>query len=181
MKKVLFFFLLGFMQINSQNNNLIKLELKDSILKKTIADYIILKKNDSSEFKRIGYIALRQIYLNEEAINNDLKSKFDITDQYYRPTNDLPSFYTYIEDRLVLIYDHSVISKNTPYSKKKQRKINRLVKPYLNKTIRLKIRDDNGKLIVKDRHFRDEVITLHGDILLSIYENGKVIIDSGYR
>ncbi|WP_438973552.1 hypothetical protein [Polaribacter sp.] len=167
--------------IYSQGNKIIKLKLKDSILKKTITDYIISKENDSSEFKRIGYIALRQIYLNEEAINNDLKSKFDITDQYYRPTNDLPSFYTYIEERLVLIYDHSVISKNTPYSKKKQRKINRLVKPYLNKTIRLKIRDDNGKLIVKDRHFRDEKITLHGGILLSIYENGKVIIDSGYR
>ena len=85
--------------IYSQGNKIIKLKLKDSILKKTITDYIISKENDSSEFKRIGYIALRQIYLNEEAINNDLKSKFDITDQYYRPTNDLPSFYTYIEER----------------------------------------------------------------------------------
>lgn len=102
--------------------NIIKLELKDSILKKTIADYIISTKNAKPEFKRIGYILLDIVYLNDVAINGSLKLKYFIQEQYYRPTNNLPSFYTYIEDKLVFIYENSIFSRNLLILKKSNEK-----------------------------------------------------------
>ena len=180
MKSIKYVILFLSISIYSQKN-IIKLELKDSILKKTIADYIILKKNDSSEFKRIGYILLDIVYLNDVAMNGSLKLKYYIQEQYYRPTNNLPSFYTYIEDKLVFIYDNSIFSRNTLNTKKKQRKINRLVRPYLNKTTHLRIRNDSGKLIVNDRHLRDEMVVTGGGLTLFVYEDGKVVVKPGYN
>lgn len=180
MKKIILLVLfVSSFTIYSQSNKIIKLELQDSILKKTIADFIVSQKEVYPKFEKEGYIQLRQTYFNKYARQDSLKFQYDISDQYYRPTNNLPGFYTYIEGKLVLIFDNSLTSINFLNSKKRQRKINRLVKPYLSKTIHLKIKDDSGKVIINDKHFRDESITIHGGVTLSIYENGKVIIKSG--
>ena len=172
--KIIAIFVLLSLTTFSQNK-ILKLELKDSILKNTISNFIISIKKKNIDFERFGYISLRQIYFNEEATNNDLRYKYFISNQNYRPINNLPSFYTYVNNKLVLIYQNSLITENTPYSRKKQRKIDRLVKPFLNKIIHLKIRDEKGKLIINDKYFRDESINV-GGIFLSIYANGKVIV-----
>ena len=168
--KIILFFVFISQTGFSQNEKIEKFSLLDTLLVSTIKDYIVKRKQEYAEFNKFGYIEVRLLYFK---INDKLK--FGINDQYYRPNKKhqrLPKYYCYIEDKLVLFYNSSQIYLPSMYSKKNQRKIDRISRPYLNKRIHLKARDKNGKIIINDRNFRDESFNIHGGIILSIFNNG---------
>lgn len=121
------------------------------------------------------------MYFNIEAINNELKYKYRIKDQYFMPEikkNQLPKKYCYINDKLVLIYNSS-FRTNLKYVdiNKMQKKLKKIIKPYMKKPIHIKFKDKEGNIIIDDKNFYDEKINLHGGINLSIYNNNKVEIE----
>jgi hypothetical protein len=156
---------------NSQNVNIEKLELSNELFINSINNFVKKRKKESPKFKNLGYVEVRLLYVNNEAINDELKYKFIIVDQYYRPNRlkqNLPKYYFYIEDKLVLLYNELEIYNTSSNSKKHQRKIDRLIKPYLNEPTHLKVKNEDGKIIINDRNFRDESFNIHGGIKLYI-------------
>ncbi len=181
-KKYFLLFILFTFQVSfSQSGRIEKIQLSDTILVKTIKDYIIKKKQNYDKFNKLGYIEVEMLYFNRKAINNKLKLKYNIVDQYYRPDGKkqkTPRYYCYIESKLVLLYDiSSQFYLKSTYSKKNQRKLNRLIKPFFEKPIHIKIKDKNGEIIINDKNFVDESYNIHGGITLSIFNNGKFEIE----
>lgn len=164
-----------------QNQKIEKIQLSDSILVKNVKNFILKIKEDNIKFKDIGYIEIKTIYYNREAKKNELLLKYQIKDQYYRPNSKkqyLPKYYCYVENKLVLLYDISFqIYSKKKYSKKNQKRINKIVKPFLKKPIHLKIKDNNDNIVINDKKFIDEEYNIHGGIILSIFNNGKFEVE----
>jgi hypothetical protein len=180
-KYFLLFSLFTFQISFCQNKLIEKIQLSETILVKAIKNYIIKTKQNYDKFNTQGYIEVRTIYFNKEATTNKLKIKHLIKDQYYRPDGKkqiIPNYYCYIEGKLVLFYDVSLkMYLKLTYSKKKQRKLNRIIKPFLKKPIHLKIKDKSGNIIVNDKEFIDGEFNIHGGITLSIFNNKKFKIE----
>ena len=166
-----------------QKQSIEKIQLSDTILVNTIKDYIIKRKQNYDKFKKLGYIDLEMLYFNKQTRKDQLEFKFTIVDEYYRPRkNRFPRYYCYIEDKLILMYDvlsHSFLEPM--HSKKNQRKLIRIMKPFFEKSIHLKVKDNDGNIIINDKNFVDEQYNIHGGITLSIFDNGKFTIEQARK
>lgn len=165
---------------SQKKNNIQFFEIKDDILKNVLIEFIDKRKNNHEKFTKYGYIEMRLKYLNNTALTDEIKKKYRIVDQYYRPVlnkGGLPKYYTFIKDKLVFLYDPLYINKDHLNSKKNQKKIDKLIKNYLPKPIKIKLKDDTGKVIAIDKNFRDEVYNLHGGITLIIYGDNTYKIE----
>lgn len=164
-----------------QNKSIKKIELSDTVLVKTIKNYIVKTKQNYDKFNEFGYIELKTIYFNRDSKKSKVKIKYQIKDQYFRPNlkkQMIPSYYCYIEDKVVLVYD--ILSKyylKINYSKKKQRQLNRLIKPFFKKPTQLKVKDRKGNIIINDKEFVEEEFNIHGGIILSIFNDMKFKIE----
>ena len=152
-----------------QKNDPYLVKIKDSILIKNIIKYSNYTKKINSDLKEKGYISLEEIYKNTKALNKEIKFKYHYSRQYYRPKNKLPCYYSFINENLILIFDESLRCNSNNISRKKQKKVDKIIKPYLSKPIHLKLKDENGNYIFNDKNFRDETIILHGGRILIIY------------
>lgn len=174
---LLFSFIIGY----GQNDKIEKTQIFDTVLVKNIEKYITETKSKSNEFNEIGYIEIKLMYYNAEAINDDLKYKYRIKEQYFMPEIEkmqLPEKYCYINNKLILIYNNSFRTDFKHINvKKMQRKLRKIVKPYLKKPIHIKVKDNEGNTIIDDKNFYDEKVNIHGGIILSIYNNNKVEIE----
>lgn len=178
----LFFLLLFTQPLLCQNWKIEKIEISDTILYNTLKDYIKTKKKENPKFLNKGYVDVSVEYRDRGGSKDKVKIEYYLIDQYYFPRKlgNLPRFYCYIDEKLIFIKDHHEEFVKYKSIKKALRKINRLVDPYLNKRIHLKARDENGKVFINDKYFRDETFTIHGGITLSIYNNGKYEVKSNY-
>lgn len=167
-------------QAFSQDFSLDKIELKDTILEKTIKNFIEDRKTKNVEFVTKGYVEVRLIYLNRGTLKEELRYKYSIVDQYFRPKgkySTIPTYYCYINEKLVLFYDSWSDSYKKPkYKKKTMRKLVKLLKPYFDKPKHIKVRDSTGKVIINDKDFVEEGYNLHGGIELWVYADGKTKI-----
>ncbi len=184
MKNVLCILLLVLMQQTfSQDFSLTEIKLNDTILVSQIEKFIKDKKEESNLFKKRGYISLRYWYENKQSKKNELRAKFAIQDQYFIPNIDrslCPSYYCYIEGKLILVYNSWLdIAEQPKYRKKLKRKLRKLLKPYFDKPKHLKARNNSGELVINDRNYVPESYNLHGGITLSIYFNGEFNVKKG--
>lgn len=174
-------FLLVFQLHYSQCNFLHETKLSDSTLLQTLDKYIEDTKSKNPEFQNLGYIEVNLIYYNKTAINDDISIRYRISDQYFKPNYTIGAFvnyYCYIKGKLVLIYNRT--NKNflkSKCQKRHQKKLDKIVKPYLKKPIHVKAKDKEGNVIINDKNFIDEKFNIHGGIILSIRNNGKFKIE----
>ena len=159
-----------------QNFSLDEIKLKDTILENTIKNFIVDTKAVNSEFISKGYVEVKLMYFNSESLNEDSMYKYSIKDQYYRPkgkNSPFPAYYFYIENKLVLVYDvWSQIYGKPKYKKRAKRKLAKLVKPYFDKPMHIKVRERLGKVVINDKDFVHESYNVHGGITLWVSTDG---------
>ncbi|RAV27385.1 hypothetical protein [Sinomicrobium soli] len=179
-KKITTFFCGVFFCLSSysQTIDIKEINVGDSILKEQIKAYIVDTKKRNTLFSQRGYIEVRLLYSNNEAIKDQLKISYKIKDQYYnvhvRRPSEFPIFYGYISDKLVLFYDliPGLIS-TSDISKRSRRRLSKRIKPYLKEREHIIAKDSEGNVIINDRDFVDETYNIHGGIILKIYNDGK--------
>ena len=182
MKHIFLSIILLIFQFNySQNNSIKRAKLSNEILIKTINNFIEDVETKNPEFKKIGYIEIKIIYYDRNALGKNFNIKYQIKDQYFKPNlkNDiLPKYYLYLKNKLILIYnlvEEKAIMLN--YKKSYLKKLNKIIKPYLKKTEHIKAKDKLGNIIIDDNNFIDEKFNLHSGIILSIRNNNSYTIE----
>ena len=177
--KNLFFILLSFLSLSSYSQNLRshQIKLTDSLLKKELFSFIDSVENTNDEFRQYGYIEVSLLYMNNEAINKDLKLKYRIKDQYYslNKNSNFPLYYTYVKDRLILLYNLLPNNLSNPkLNEKTKRKWIKKINKTLRKPEHVIAKDSSGNVIINDKNFIDDSFNIHGGETLYIYNNGKV-------
>jgi DNA integrity scanning protein DisA with diadenylate cyclase activity len=170
----------------AQNSDIKKITISDTLLYKTVKNFIANRKNESAKFKKFGYINLTLKYYNSQANSIDLMSSYSIVDQYFSLDSGYlkyPKYYTYIENRLILIYDYwSAIFDEKAVSKRDKKKLGKKINKTLDKTEHIVAKDKTGKVVIDDKNFRsEESINIHGGITLNIYKNKKTEIIKNYN
>lgn len=170
----------------SQDNKIQKLTLSDSLVYNTVENFIKERKKVYPKFNTYGYIILRLVSYDENYSAEKPLVVYKIIDQYYSLDSGLqpyPNNYTYISDKLVLIYDNwSKLMDDSSVSKRCKRKIRKRINKTLEEQQHLYFKDKNGKVILDDKNFRpDTSFNIHGGILLSIYADGKHEINTAYN
>ncbi|MCK5401959.1 MAG: hypothetical protein KAJ28_10030 [Flavobacteriaceae bacterium] len=167
----------------SQTSRIELVQLKDSVFLKGVSEIIKKAKIQYPPFKDKGYIQVYLNYLNKEAVNEQIFAEYRVNDQYFslklRYTRSLfPKFYSYIDGKIILIYNKTVPILNLGFSKRSKRRLIKKMEPFLSKKEHLIARDNNGKIIINDKSFRpNESFKLHGGWFLKIYANGKYDIE----
>lgn len=182
MKYIFLYIFLLIYQLNySQCNSIQEIKLSDEILVETINKFIVERETKNPEFLNLGYIEVKLIYYNRDAIGNDFNIKYQIKDQYFKPNSKkdiLPKYYLYLKDKLVLIYnltEEKLTMLN--YKWKYQKKLDRIIKPFLKKPVHIKAKDKDGNVIINDKKFIDEKFNIHSGIVLSIRNDNSFIIE----
>ena len=162
----------------SQTIDIKEINVGDSIPKEQIKAYIVDTKKRNTLFSKRGYMEVRLLYSNNEAIKDQLKISYKIKDQYYnihvRRPSEFPIFYGYISDKLVLFYDLMPgLICASDISKRSRRRLSKRIKPYLKEREHIIAKDSEGNVIINDRDFVDETYNIHGGIILKIYNDGK--------
>ena len=177
--KYLFIFLFCFsINIYAQSYKIEEIILTDTIFMKAIKAFINKRNKIYPKFKKIGYLQIKLLYFNKQAINNQLMLSYRIIDQYYSlnlkdPPILFPKYYSYFNSKLILIDDEILaINSSLNFTRKSKRKLIKIIEPYLNKKEHIIVKNENGKVIINDKNFRDESFKMHGGIILDIYKNG---------
>lgn len=157
-----------------------RVTLTDEKLIAQIKEIINEKQNDSVFLKR-GYIRVSYVhhgYKNEAVVRAyRIKPEYQHADDV---TNDrlFPIYYTYVENRLVSIYDtgiqNSICYQITNKSKKEYQ---RLLEPYLSKAIWIELPMSDGSGTKKAKFRPNSLIQIHGGRTLYIFEDGTSIVE----
>ena len=166
----------------SQSFKIQKIELDSSVLKKEITNYINKQKRVSSKFKNFGYIIVK---LDFYSSNSNTKPKalshaYSIKYQYapLKKESNYPFFFTFINDKIVLLYINKLSGNNQSLiCKKSKKRLARKVKKTLGKTERLLALNEKGEKIIDDKNFNpNESFNIHGGIYLKIYSDNTIEI-----
>jgi hypothetical protein len=145
------------LSIPAQELEIHEIKLTDTILKNTISDYIKETKQNFPEFNSVGYIKVSIRSVNKPYLGKNLKRVYKIEDagiEVLDKNEDLwyPNYYTYIENKLVIIYNKTIDDLlEIRFSKKSKRKFRRVLEGYLPTKKKFKFRDfeGNGKTITE--------------------------------
>lgn len=133
-----------------KNNQIHKIELKDTALLRQISDYIQSREKSDSVFSKYGYVVISTVPVSTQKGIMEKSVCLQIAYNYYyfhanTETNRFPLFTTEINNRLVICYDynyqHEQLSKRV--RRKFAKRINATLKPYKPE----KIKDETGKII----------------------------------
>lgn len=165
----------------SQKEQIKHLSISNSSFVKEVENYIKFRKKEYPKLDSLGYISISLKYYNVNAQGNDIKYSYDIRDQYVslnNKENNYPRYYTYISNKLVLIYlTNTEFNKNIKYSNRSKKRIIKKVNKSIGKSTHLIIRNEKGKVIINDKNFRgNEEFNIHGGITLSINANDNISI-----
>lgn len=156
-----------------------EVKINDSIILNTLTKFILERTAKFEDFKSKGYITIHVNYFNDKAINSDLKITLTIRDQYHEPqtTNNkmFPSSYSYFNDKMIFFYETN--SSENYISEKCKKNFIKKIQPYLEKKTHLKIKDENGNIIIDDKNFRDNTYNLHTGIILNINANKTYLLE----
>jgi hypothetical protein len=164
-----------------QKSNIDFIELTNSALKVEIKNYVQRQKKAYPKFDSLGYIVLSLKYYNSNSIGKELKYSYNIKDQYVsleKKTSVFPPLYTYISDKLILLYIiNPYVNGNISFKNNSKRKLTRKINKCLGKSEHLVVRDKHGEIIINDKDFRkDEEYNLHGGISISIYADDNISV-----
>lgn len=154
--------------------------LTDEKLITQIKEIINEKQNDSGFLKR-GYIRVNYVhhgYKNEAVLRAyNIKPEYQHADDV---TNDrlFPIYYTYVENRLVTIYD-SGIQNSICYqiATKSKMRYQRILEPYLSKAIWIELPKSDGSGTKKAKFRPNSLIQIHGGRTLYILDDGTSIVE----
>lgn len=170
-------FLFVFQIYFGQSNKIQEINLSNEVLVQNLKKFIADTRLKNLEFNNIGYIEVKLFFFNSDAKENDIKIKYRIKDQYFKPDykkDILPSYYCYLEGKLILLYDLTKGMFLRPnYEKKYQKRLNKIIKPYLKEPVHIKAKDKQGNTIIDDKNFIEETLNIHGGIILSIKNNNE--------
>lgn len=156
-----------------------EVKINDSIILNTLTKFILERTDKFEDFKSKGYVTIHVNYYNDKAINSDLKIILTIRDQYYEPalSNNkmFPSSYSFINEKMILFYETN-FSENYINDKCKKKFLKKM-QPYLEKKTHLKIKDENGRIIIDDKNFRDNTYNLHTGIILKINADKTYLLE----
>lgn len=161
-----------------QNQKIKEIELTSNILKNQITSFIKDKKNNNSKFKELGYVVVNLDYYNNRANKPELSLIYTIKDQYVslKENSQFPLFYTYIENKIVLLYIdnyHNYINLSTKSKKRLSNKINKT----LGKREKIRGYNSEGEKIIEDKYFYpNESFNIHGGIELKIFANDSISV-----
>lgn len=157
-----------------------RVTLTDEKLIAQIKEIINEKQNDSVFLKR-GYIRVSYVhhgYKNEAVVRAySIKPEYQHADDV---SNDrlYPIYYTYVNGRLVSIYDtgieDSICYQIGTKSKKEYR---RLLEPYLSKAIWIELPKSDGSGTKKAKFRPNSLIQIHGGRTLYIFDDGTSIVE----
>jgi len=161
-----------------------KLEIKEI----TITDQELLKQigilieeeQKDSVFRRRGYISVSYAnlsYKEEHVIrsyilNPEYKSIDNLEIEY-----NFPLFYSFVNNKLVTLVNRPIFDSICYQIKTKSKKaFQRIVEPYLEKPIWIKMPNSNGKGTSRAKFRPNDLFQLHGGKTLYILADGRVII-----
>lgn len=175
---ILFLFIITNNQISiGQKLSIENVELENVGLIEVISNFITNQEKQSNKFATQGYLELRLISFNNYPNKNNLKESYTLVDQYYsynKESNNIPRYYTYLKNRLILIYTFEDLLK-LEFTDKSKRALFKKINKSLGKKEKLKIYDKKGKLIINDKNFYpDESFNIHGGITIDISNNGAI-------
>lgn len=102
----------------------------------------------------LGYIKVYETRVGCDSISRQYWANPDLS--AVKPYN-APHYYTFVSDRPVLIYIKSFNSLlNVQFSPKSLKRLNKMLSRYLLPSQKVKGRDENGKVVIKDKNFRLE-------------------------
>ncbi|MCK7590502.1 hypothetical protein M0G43_07960 [Subsaxibacter sp. CAU 1640] len=170
-------FLIAFLCVlscNAQNFKIQEIDLSETTLHNGIEEFIQKTKVENEKFSRYGYVEIR--LLSFDSSNPDTKSKYRIKEQFVglKSSHTFPSLYAYVSNKLVLIYS-DVINVNHQISEKDKKMLIKKIEQFLSPKEHVVAKDANGKVVIDDSNFRDEVYNIHGGMIL------EVLSDGGYR
>jgi hypothetical protein len=157
-----------------------RITLTDEKLITQIKEIIHEKQNDSVFLKR-GYIRVDYVhygYKNEAVVRAyNIKPEYQHADDV---TNDrlFPIYYTYVENRLVTIYD-SGIQNSICYqiATKSKMRYQRILEPYLSKAIWIELPKSDGSGTKKAKFRPNSLIQIHGGRTLYIFDDGTSTVE----
>lgn len=164
------------------DNKIQYLVLKDKFLIKEIKKLIVdeINSNDSNQFfkKGLGYVRLNVYNYS----HNDTLIKYYITPtmtSFKKDDNDdlYPLFYTYINERIVLIY-LNVVNEFSIFnlSKKSKTRFRKKVEIFLPETKKMTFYDMEGKKTFTDKNFRIDYFKFHGGKYIYILKDKPPIV-----
>lgn len=154
-----------------------KIEVPESELTIAVEKFITKTKDDNTNFRNKGYLTIMLLFYNESAKQEEIKYSYHITDQYsqLKKGDDeslFPNSYCYFNKKLALF--HYPFSPSIKFTTKSKKKLIRKMIPFLNKKEHLKVKDENGKIIINDKYFRDDSYKIHGGMNIHIYGDNTI-------
>lgn len=158
-------------------------ELKDTTVLSTIRQVIAgeVNSNDTNQFFKngLGYVNMHiqgffsgdtVLRYTLEPIMYGFKKKDE--DEMY------PLFYSYVDNRLVLIYNKVFNRLGGPiaYSNKSKKRLRKQVDRFLEKPKKVTFTDAAGKVAFTDKHFRVDHIKFDNGTTVYLLRSGKAIL-----
>lgn len=179
---ILIFFVFNILSVPSQDFEIHEIELTDTVLISTISEYIKETKTFDSLFNHVGYVKVDIRGLNNYNKEKEIFRIYYITDSSYPlEKNDqdksYPDYYTYIDDKLVLIYNdlNKELFKYT-FSSSSKKKLRKLMDPFLSPKITPKYLPKNKKERDFIKDFREQYVRFrHTELIIIKGENPIVI------
>jgi hypothetical protein len=179
---ILIFFVFNILSVPSQDFEIHEIELTDTVLISTISEYIKETKTFDSLFNHVGYVKVDIRGLNNYNKEKEIFRIYYITDSSYPlEKNDqdksYPDYYTYIDEKLVLIYNdlNKELFQYT-FSCKSKKKLRKLTEPFLGPKITPKDLPKNKKERDFIKDFREQYVRFrHTELIIIEGEKPMVI------
>lgn len=158
---------IGFLFAITEPVDIKRIVVLDSALKKNIENFIEEQMRIDTLFKQKGYVYLKQRRKISDKTGT-LMCCFFLTKSYYHlyhdsPDNQFPPFYTFIKDRLVMIYANDAIQY--PFRRRSKKQLIRMVNQNLGKPIVQLAKNAEGDII--ELRPKGEIV-LHGGKIICI-------------
>ncbi|WP_289021959.1 hypothetical protein [uncultured Salegentibacter sp.] len=179
-KVLIFLFFIQLSHSYAQNLKIQEINLSNNVLENEIINFIDNKKQEYTNFNDFGYIKVTLDYYNSQANQKELSHIFSIKDQYIplKTEANYPLFFTYIDDKIVLLYTNEFrLINEIKFSKRSKRKLEKKVNKSLGKTEHVIAYNSKGEKVIDDKDFNpNESFNIHGGIKLKIYGDNTVEI-----
>lgn len=143
---------------------------------------LIEEKQKDSVFRRRGYISV--LYANLSYNEEHVIRSYIIKPEYKSVDNleieyNFPLFYSFVNNKLVTLVNRPIFDSICYQIKTKSKKaFQKIVEPYLEKAIWIKMPNSNGKGTSRARFRPNDLLQIHGSKTLYILADGRAIIEN---
>jgi hypothetical protein len=168
-----------------------KITLNDSTLINSISRFIKFVKQNNSDFNKWGYIELVLLGKSCENLPDSIGCKSVVRSFYYnvnasriRPNdleNKYPLFYSYVANRLVLVYIEGFRNVSEySFTAKDKKRFRKLVDQYLEKPLKITAYDEKGNIKFIDKKFSLDFSWSKGQYLYQLNNRGYLELPARY-